>query len=319
MAATDIHPRPERLTELLIASQQLYHEWESATEDEERNLFKTKYQTYVESLWEELADDLRKIALGWKRSGLAPDTETLALALFTHIFLAIPKLQIDPTQNVRNLLLTIARRGLIDDYRKDTQEKSEVTLQLEGNPRDFDSAQEENLLKQLSDQLGISPDQLRVIRIIEGSIKITIELPDEAASILLSMFISKNLELDNLKLNDITVLAGLLSVSDLQSQALAIAETNLSNPNHNITSKKSGFSYEIIEDIEDLISHKISIIKERSRRLHLLELEQARKGSETSPHIMLEMKDLRNLIKKDEDELNKLKDKLNDKSVQKSG
>jgi DNA-directed RNA polymerase specialized sigma24 family protein len=113
----DIANRPDPIVELVSRCQAAYTAWATA-EEPERNALSEAYRLLLEELWTLLADDLRHITRGWIRSNMAPDAESLALNMFGNIVFSLPKLQIDPQRNVRNLLLTIARRGLIDDYRR---------------------------------------------------------------------------------------------------------------------------------------------------------------------------------------------------------
>jgi len=71
---------------------------------------------WLEKLWHEIAPDLRPVARGWLRSGIALDSESLAMNMFTYIVEKLSTLNIDPQRNVRGLLVTVARRGIIDDY-----------------------------------------------------------------------------------------------------------------------------------------------------------------------------------------------------------
>ena len=103
----------------MLQCQQDYALWTAATDTEQsRDALAAKYRSNLEALWEQLAADLRLIARGWIRSNMAPDTESLALNMFANIVFNLPKLRPDPQRNVRNLLVTVARRGLIDEYRR---------------------------------------------------------------------------------------------------------------------------------------------------------------------------------------------------------
>ncbi len=113
----ELSSEPDPVVALVPRCQAAYIAW-SAAEEAERNAFIDAYRLLLEELWALLAPDLRQITRGWMRSNMAPDAESLALNMFGNIVFVLPKLQIDPQRNVRNLLLLIARRGLIDEYRR---------------------------------------------------------------------------------------------------------------------------------------------------------------------------------------------------------
>lgn len=106
------------LISLVLQSQQNYAEWTKAVDLEAKSSLGAAYRHSLEALWSMIADDLRKVARGWVRSNIASDIDTLALNMFANIVFSLPKLRIDPQRNVRNLLITLARRGLIDEYRR---------------------------------------------------------------------------------------------------------------------------------------------------------------------------------------------------------
>jgi DNA-directed RNA polymerase specialized sigma24 family protein len=103
----------------ILTCQLLQTRWVQETDLARREVYGQAYQAAVERLFELLEQDLERIARGWVRSGIAPDIHSLKYNLFTPIFQALPKLRVDPERNVRNLLLTIARRGIYDMYRQD--------------------------------------------------------------------------------------------------------------------------------------------------------------------------------------------------------
>jgi DNA-directed RNA polymerase specialized sigma24 family protein len=116
---------PDPVIELVSRCQEAHANWMAAEEPEQKNAMSETYRLLLEDLWTLLAGDLRLITRGWMRSNMAPDTESLALNMFGNIVFSLPKLLIDPQRNVRNLLLTIARRGLIDEYRRSRPSSSQ--------------------------------------------------------------------------------------------------------------------------------------------------------------------------------------------------
>jgi DNA-directed RNA polymerase specialized sigma24 family protein len=103
---------------LVLQCQQAYTAWKTAHDREQQQIHSDQYRHLLEQLWLELAQDLRQVAHGWIRSNMAPDVESLAMNMFVNIVFQLPKLRIDPDKNVRNLLITVARRGQIDEYRR---------------------------------------------------------------------------------------------------------------------------------------------------------------------------------------------------------
>ena len=105
------------LAELVLRCQQSHAAW-SETPGEIGAAAGAEYKAQLEQLWHVLADDLRLVARGWMRSNIAPDIDSLAMNLFANLVFSLPKLLIDPTRNVRTFLITVARRRMIDDYRR---------------------------------------------------------------------------------------------------------------------------------------------------------------------------------------------------------
>lgn len=106
------------LVDLVLLCQQSYRAWVAATDPGERELYGVHQRAYTEQLWLLLAEDLLVMARSWLRSGMASDHHSYALHLFSCLLFELPRLVIDPARNVRNFLLTVARRGIITEYRK---------------------------------------------------------------------------------------------------------------------------------------------------------------------------------------------------------
>jgi RNA polymerase sigma factor (sigma-70 family) len=107
----------ENLAELVLLCQQSHTDWSGASSEATADA-RAQHGVYLEQLWAAIADDLRRVARGWMRSNIAPDVESLALNMFTDIVFSLPSLSIDPKRNVRKFLITVARRRLIDEYRR---------------------------------------------------------------------------------------------------------------------------------------------------------------------------------------------------------
>jgi DNA-directed RNA polymerase specialized sigma24 family protein len=113
----DHQDEPAPIGRLVLLCQQSYADWSQAQATGAATA-REQYRGYLEQLWDLIADDLRVVARGWIRSNMAPDIESLALNMFANIVFSLPRLQIDPERNARKFLITVARRRLIDEYRR---------------------------------------------------------------------------------------------------------------------------------------------------------------------------------------------------------
>lgn len=107
---------PDALNAIAQHCKQQFLAWESAQDLADQARYAEEYRRSLEALWEEIAPDLRRVARGWIRSGVAPDIETLAMNMFSYIVFKLPMLTFDTQRNIRGLLVTVARRGMSDDY-----------------------------------------------------------------------------------------------------------------------------------------------------------------------------------------------------------
>lgn len=106
------------LLDIVLRAQQVYLQWQQAETPEAQKIYRDQFQATTEELWHALADDLRRVARGWKFSGMGPDNDTLAMGMFVHIITALPKLKVDPQRDVRKYLITVARNNNISEYRR---------------------------------------------------------------------------------------------------------------------------------------------------------------------------------------------------------
>jgi DNA-directed RNA polymerase specialized sigma24 family protein len=104
--------------ETVLAYQAAYQRWLPESDPHARETYKRECHALAEQLFLLLHKDLARIAARWLQSGIAPDHQSLTLNMFTIVFCALPHLTVDPQKNVRGLLLTIARRGMYDQYRQ---------------------------------------------------------------------------------------------------------------------------------------------------------------------------------------------------------
>lgn len=104
----------------VLDCQKSYWAWAEAVDKQQQLGKRLVHEKATEHLLIVLKSDLRKLIHKWVNSGLGEDEESLILNAFTHIYLALPKLQIDPQKNLRGYLIRIAQNGLADRYREDT-------------------------------------------------------------------------------------------------------------------------------------------------------------------------------------------------------
>ena len=76
----------------------------------------------------------------------------------------------------------------------------QVTILLEGSIQSFDSKEHAYLIDTLAQAVGINSAQIRVLRLVPGSIQITLEMPEEAAKRLLEIYLAGDRVLQPLKI-----------------------------------------------------------------------------------------------------------------------
>lgn len=106
------------LVALVRSCQAGYAAWKAAVDGQAQERAIAEYHRLLEELWAAIADSLRAEAKKWMCSGLATDTESLALNMFADIVIALPGIDVDEGRNVRALLRRIARFDTIDEYNK---------------------------------------------------------------------------------------------------------------------------------------------------------------------------------------------------------
>ncbi|MBC8077295.1 MAG: sigma-70 family RNA polymerase sigma factor [Chloroflexales bacterium] len=146
----------EQLVATVLDCQRQWHAWQAAVVGDERAAVMQRYQASVEELWGLIADDLRKVAHNWRRSNMASDIESLAMSHFAEVMVALPKMQLDPTRNVRHLLITIFRRGMISEYRRKYAERPPMQSREHGKAAD--EGAEKMWPSELRSANGLTPD-----------------------------------------------------------------------------------------------------------------------------------------------------------------
>lgn len=80
---------------------------------------------------------------------------------------------------------------------------TQVTILLDRNIREFTSSERENFISTLSNIVNISPNQIQILRVESGSILVTLEMPNDAALKLLSMYLGDASELKSLRITKV--------------------------------------------------------------------------------------------------------------------
>jgi hypothetical protein len=76
-----------------------------------------------------------------------------------------------------------------------------ITLTIEGNLPEFTPDQRERLITAIAIAAAIDPERIRVVRMIPGSIRLTIELPDDAARQLIATYTTSGITYDQGQIN----------------------------------------------------------------------------------------------------------------------
>ncbi len=66
---------------------------------------------------------------------------------------------------------------------------TQVAILLESDIKEFTQAERDNFILMLSRSVNISPNQIRILRVAPGSVLVTLEMPEDAAQLLVSMYL----------------------------------------------------------------------------------------------------------------------------------
>ena len=108
----------DQLFNLVSRCQQSYQAWSTASNVAQQEALRRIYQTDLEHLWDVLAPAFQRAARGWLGSGMASDIESMAQGMFAHIIFVLPRLKVDPNQDVLSYLIQTARNCTVDEYRQ---------------------------------------------------------------------------------------------------------------------------------------------------------------------------------------------------------
>lgn len=133
LADSEATSSPELLLAAVQEYQRLYAYWSTTDDLLEREQTRLQLGQVQEILWSLIAGSLFQIAKGWAGSVIGKEhiaaqgndaLNSLALSLYIYVAEELPKLVIDPSKNVMGLLMTIVRRRLIDEQRKNMRDLS---------------------------------------------------------------------------------------------------------------------------------------------------------------------------------------------------
>jgi hypothetical protein len=75
-----------------------------------------------------------------------------------------------------------------------------VNIDLSGDFNEFSLEQQDQFVHFISRITAIDPDQVTILEVIDGSIKVTLEMPDESARLLINMLLEKDPILKNFRI-----------------------------------------------------------------------------------------------------------------------
>ncbi len=78
------------------------------------------------------------------------------------------------------------------------QVNMQVIVILNIELQEFTSAEQNSFLVNLSDVVGVSPNSIQILRISSGSVRVTLEMPEESAQMLVSLYLAKEPILEQL-------------------------------------------------------------------------------------------------------------------------
>ena len=106
-----------------------------------------------------------------------------------------------------------------------------VTITIDRNIESFDSYEQKEFIRLLSFFINANPGQIQIVWMEKGSVILTLEIPNESANILLSLFLENAEMLSKLRITDVQI----ISDKDDYSGRSPLKQTTTSN----ITKTKS--------------------------------------------------------------------------------
>ena len=105
--------------------------------------------------------------------------------------------------------------------------KTIVTITMDRGYKDFSPREQKGFISALSKILAISPFEIRVVEVREGSVVVTLEIPEESAKTLLSLFFANNESLVKLKIKNVEIMSDEKTLPSTQSISNQIIQTIL--------------------------------------------------------------------------------------------
>jgi len=166
---------------------------------------------------------------------------------------------------------------------KDTK-LAQVTIIIERDILKFTDKEKDGFVYAISKLTGVSSNQIRVLQVAEGSVVITLELPEVGAKRLMELYYSNNAEIEKLCISKVTI-----KMEDEINHTSQVAEKNIvENP------RKSSSSQD---------NHLQKLKSIHLERLQILELQSAKFGLSVPPHILLEIEEIKEKISRIDSQL----------------
>jgi hypothetical protein len=95
---------------------------------------------------------------------------------------------------------TAASPSLLPELMSKSPSVAQVTILLEGDVQEFTSSERERFVFALSRIVNVAPGQIRILHVSPGSVQVTLEMPEEAARLLVSMYLASDPALQTLRI-----------------------------------------------------------------------------------------------------------------------
>lgn len=152
---------------------------------------------------------------------------------------------------------------------------AQVTIIIDKDFFKFTDKEKDSFVFAVSKLIGVSSNQIRVLQITEGSVIITLELPEIGAKKLMELYYANNNEIEKLYIRKITI--------------------NFENGKNHFQKVATNEKTEILQQSEDLHKgdHLQKLMAVHMERLQILELQSAKFGLNAPPHILMEIEDIK--------------------------
>lgn len=154
---------------------------------------------------------------------------------------------------------------------------AQVTIIIEKDFLKFTEKEKDGFVYAISKLTGVSSNQIRALRVAEGSVIITLELPEMGAKRLMELYYANNSEIEKLCISKVTI--------KLENEIAPTPRTT-EKDNTGVPQKSSSR--------QDNHLQKLRAI--HTERLRILELQSAKFGLSVPPHILLEIEEIKEKI-----------------------